>query len=690
MPIHARKRQSWALAICLPVATGAFAGPDAANHDISCPTGSQSDAAVAQIEGLLATGQRVEALACTERAATAFPGDQRFYRLRVALLSEIGATEQAWTLYAAHPGLFSQEQGERFVADRLARLTTWSAQYASDGDLPLADAERTLAALDAHIERVGGLAQLPPRIRFDRLIALNRIRRHADVVADFRALEAAGLEVPGYALAAVGDSLLAERQPEAAAQVLDKAVASAPDDATLQVLRAWAALEMEDHAGARARLAAFRDTQPPWRRVPGAASGWQNWRRYDADLNHALLLAFGEDLPQAQAQLEARAAVGPGNAGLQSALGTVYLLRGWPTRALERFRMAATLDERAVEARIGQVDALSALRRDDLARPLRDRLLATQGTLPGVQRMERSWRLRRGSQGRVWMSGGRSDGAGGLSPLGSRDRQAGIEAATPLLDDRWRLLAWHEQRRADFNEASVEDRRSGAGVRYAFGPAEAELTVARPHDGPDETAIAAALAWRLDDRWSLRATARRHDADASLQARAAGITADSVGLGIDYSHDERTSWYFSATQWRYDDGNRREALSMDLVQRMVSRPHLLVDGIASAYASRGSRIDAPYFNPTRDASLELAVRADHLLWRRYERQYRHRLTMGVGPYQQRGYGTAWVPRARYEHAWRFAPGREFTLGVEWSRPVYDGQRETRTAFDAGFRWGDAR
>src|SRR5690606_30114549 len=125
----------------------------------------------------------------------------------------------------------------------------------------------------------------------------------------------------------------------------------------------------------------------------------------------------------------------------------------WPTRALERFRMAATLDERAVEARIGQVDALSALRRDDLARPLRDRLLATQGTLPGVQRMERSWRLRRGSQGRVWMSGGRSDGAGGLSPLGSRDRQAGIEAATPLLDDRWRLLAWHEQRRADFDEA---------------------------------------------------------------------------------------------------------------------------------------------------------------------------------------------------------------------------------------------
>lgn len=689
MPSHPRRRFSRLASLAVPLAAASLCGPTQAASDASCQSTHGSDAAVAGIEQLLAARRAVDALACAERLAPVFPGDARFHRLHVAALSDLGASAQVWDLYRARPDLFSTEQGERFLADHLARLVGWSSQFPERADRPLADAERANAAIDEYLRSSGRrVADLPLRIRLDRMLVLNRLQRHAEVVAEYAALQATGATIPGYVHGVAGDSLLAERQPEAAAKALDAALAVSPMDAGLQVQRAYAALEMEDHADARARLAAYRDLQAPWLREPGAATPAQNWRRYETDLNAPLLLAFGEDLPEAQALLEERIAIGPANAGLQAALGTVYLLRGWPERALERFRIASTLDARAVNARIGQVGALTALQRDDEARAVRDALVADQGRLPSVQRMDRDWRIHRGVQARAWVSGGRSRGGGGTSPLGSRDREAGIEIASPLIDDRWRLVAVHDQRWADFRGERIEDRRNGVGLRYAHDRLDARLLFSRPRDGVGGTGAAAALGWRFDDAWSLRATAARNDAEGSLQARAAGITADSVGIGVDYVPDERTAWRASATQWRYDDGNRREALSLGVDQRLFTRPHFLLNGVAGAYASRGSRDDAPYFNPARDASFEFALRADHLLWRRYERQYRHRLTLGGGSYHQQGHGSAWVPRASYEHAWRFAPGRELVYGVEWSRPVYDGQRETRTGFNAGFRWGE--
>src|SRR5690606_289974 len=140
--------------------------------------------------------------------------------------------------------------------------------------------------------------------------------------------------------------------------------------------------------------------------------------------------------------------------------------------------------------------------------------------------------------------------------------------------------------------------------------------------------------------------------------------------------------------WRYEDGNRRTALNLDTQQRLFTRPHFLLDGLAGLSASRGSRQDTPYFNPSRDGTLELGLRADQLVWREYERHFRHRFTATAGRYWQEGFSTAWVPSLRYEHEWQFGMGRVLTYGINWSRPVYDGVREERFGFDAELRWGE--
>ena len=120
---------------------------------------------------------------------------------------------------------------------------------------------------------------------------------------------------------------------------------------------------------------------------------------------------------------------------------------------------------------------------------------------------------------------------------------------------------------------------------------------------------------------------------------------------------------------------------------MITRPHLLVDGKAAVYASRNSRLDAPYFNPSSDRSATLGVRVNHLAWRRYERSFRQLLEIDAGPYWQEGFGSAWVPSVAYRHEW--TPDYRWTIGygIHWSRPVYDGLRETRQGFDLYIRGG---
>jgi len=629
------------------------------------------------------------ALALIEQARAARPGDDGLYRLRVLTLADIGASHRAWQLYRDRPTAFSDVERSRLEAGHLARLIGWSRLYASDEDKRLSEAESALQALaQLRVDANRDGLPLGANVAIDELILLNRLGRHGEVVERYHALLASGRDIPAYALPAAGDSLLAMRLPDEAAVVLERAHAAAPEDPDLVSPLAYAQLERERFDLALPLLARQVEAQAAWPRAPGARRGYQNWHRYDLESTWAMATAFGEDLEAAQARLEPLAAIAPANADLQGNLGSVYLYRGWTERALERYRIAATLDERNVAARIGQVDALGSLQRTDLARPLHDALRSGYPAEPRVQTMDRNWRRRLGPSVAVSASRGRSGDGAAASPFGNRDSPYRVDPESPLAHDRWRLAARSDHRQSEFQQQGIDAHYQQLGLRYGFGPWNAALMAGRASDGLGGTAVGLDASWRIDDAWQLRGAIARNDPQASLQARLAGITADSAMLAVDYYRNESSRWSLGLQQLRYDDGNRREGLMVSGEQRWLSRPHLLLGSVVDASASRASRSDAPYFNPSRDAALDMGMRIDHLGWRRYDRHFRHRATVTVGPHWQRDFGTHWVPSARYEHEWQFAPGRVLVYGIDWARPVYDGQRESRIGLDAGFRWGN--
>lgn len=678
------------LALALFLAASPSICPAAAVTDVTRQSGP--DRALAEIQRLRDQRQWLPALALIERTAAAHPNSDALYVLRVHTLSEIGARDRAWTLYRARPQLFSAEEAQRIEADRLARMTSWSRLYVADEKHLLDEAHATDRATGDYLARAGlDPATLPLRLRLDRLDLLNRLARHREVADDYARLKQEGQDVPGYALAVVGDSLMALQRPEEAAVALEGALKSDPDNIDLQVQHAYALMESERFDLALPAFKALVDANPPWPYADGAPRPYSNWKRYEAETNYAMARSYGEDLAGAQAMLESLIAVGPNDAGLQSSLGTVYERRGWNARALERHRMATTLDPLSIQGRVGQVETHVQLQRGDLARPVHRDLLATHGDMLSVKLADKLWNLHQGWQWRAYAGSGRSRGDGdsdSASPLGSRDAIYGVDVESPLYDDRWRLTAGSVDRSAEFEDGTVHDRRAAVGIRYGYDRLSWHLQANRAFDDIDGTGIAFDLGWRFSDVLDGSLALRKSDPEASLQARDNGIAADSAALGLDYHPSELTRLTGDVRRFRFDDGNRRDSFALALDQRLLTRPHFLLNGLASAGTSRGTRDDAPYFNPSRDRSWEIGLRADHLAWRRYDRHFRHRLTASAGQYWQESFGSAWVPSLRYEHEWRFGLGKVLVYGVNWSRPVYDGQRERHLGFDAEFRWGE--
>ncbi|KAF1015750.1 MAG: Poly-beta-1,6-N-acetyl-D-glucosamine export protein [Stenotrophomonas maltophilia] len=388
------------MAVLRPLALGvslaccsALAGPVAAAGAASGITRADRLAEIGQYRD---QARWVDALAAIERAQLIEPDDALLYKLQVLTLGDIGNASRAWQLYQARPDLFDAEQKARLESNYLAKRVNWSLAYGETEDTRLDEAEAALAEMDRLAARDGTApAQAPLRVRLDRLILLNRLSRHAQVRDEARALQHEGQALPDYVLPAVGDSMLAAQHPEEAIPLLEAAAKNDPSRFQTRSELAYAYLETEQADKAIAYLQAWQKDEPTWR-WGGGKSPYANWARYEADLNLAMIRAYSGDLPTAQRELEALIDIGPGNGGLQTALGSVCQMRGWPRRALQRHQMAYTLDPRDVSPRIGMHDAYVQLQRDDLARPLHDDLLARYPTQPSVQRMDREWRAHRG------------------------------------------------------------------------------------------------------------------------------------------------------------------------------------------------------------------------------------------------------------------------------------------------------
>jgi hypothetical protein len=194
----------------------------------------------------------------------------------------------------------------------------------------------------------------------------------------------------------------------------------------------------------------------------------------------------------------------------------------------------------------------------------------------------------------------------------------------------------------------------------------------------DVKAASATLALTPNDHWIFRGEYNTSANQTPLQASLAGIDAWRASGEAVWRANESRSAALSYAHLGFSDGNRRDWAQARWTERVIAGPVYALEITGALYASRNSVAGAPYFNPSADLSPTLEFANEWLQWRRYTREFRHRVVASIGSYWQQGFGTGLAYNARYEQEWDAADRLTFRYGIGRSRQPYDGVQTANT------------
>lgn len=648
------------------------------------------------------------ALVLVERCAAAEPGTDAYALARIGVLltrlaqrddpearrelvartAALGAHGKALALARTAPTELDPTLRERLQQDAVAQQirhgTVARDVVASD---PAAIAARH-ALLDAVIatsrvpaRRLSGRAPDAAeqrRIGYDLIAALVERQQFAEALRRFDALD--GPDVPDYVLAAAGEAALALRRPKRAQALMLRAIAGRRSPATWawRTTVAQAQRELGRPNAARATLARLdEDVQAAWRRAAHPVRREAAARARDA-LRITRYGAAGAAYQRAEAagRLDEAEEALPFDLDVRSARIGEHLAESRPRAAWAEARRLRIDQPDSLWPRVLEIQTLSALGDHRAAR--RHLEAFRELDVEAAQTARLAIGLRRDAAGlvRTGIDVARSDAPpGGVNPIHERTQALAIESRR--FDDRWRLLGGVRTTIADLDVGRSVRSRVEAGVRLEGRLTEAAMLLSADRDGARRGAQVALRHSPADPWWfGLRWT---HDSD-DLPGRAgqAGIRLSTLALDarLQPLPGRRFEGLYEAG--RFSDGNHRQFAAGTWTEVWHETPRRqLWTRLSASHGWFGSG-DFVYFSPAGYSTVAAALVIEAHLLRRYETEWRHRLTLEPTWNRQQGAGTGRGANLRYE--WLAVVDARWggRAGLEHVRRPYDGIGEGRT------------
>jgi biofilm PGA synthesis protein PgaA len=653
-----------------------------------------------------ASAQRrpVDALRYIDRAVRQEPSNPSVRRERIFAIDAMGAPQVALERADEDLGLLSPAERRRLEGNVAAALVRWGVLEPPSEATRFAATDRALAVLDRQLAQWRAMDPPPGdailRARLDRLVALRDRVRMAEVRAEYEALDAQGVVVPEFALAAAGDAYLYLREPEKARALFARALERNPRNPETRLALFYAYVELDDFALAYSQVDQAESDQAVWFYLKGLVDPVENPERATAGLAAANARLFADELADANRRIDAMVAAAPNNSRFRTALGGVYSARGWPRLAASEYKISAALQPLNVtneEAR-----ARNDLRARDYTKieaPLAD-LKRRFPENQSVQRLDRLWYVHnlaefRFNAEKAIRSATNIQGGSGLS--------MGAALYSPPIAYNWRVFAsgFAAHEKLSDAEGEIDLRRTALGLEYRDPDwiASGEGTMSAYSDrraasfgaGLGEGRAGARLVAdrTLDDYWQVGGTAELFARDTPLRALRNGITANAASLRTQYRVSESRLFALETGAMPFSDGNLRLSAAGRAAERLYTRPGFALDGLVGLAATRNSSdSNRPYYNPGADALATVGFAANQTIYRRYEFLYEHRLTVSPGVYWEQGFGASAAMSVLYEHRIRANDVVEAGLGLSIGRQSYDGVAENSAAilFNAVLRF----
>jgi len=655
-----------------------------------------------RIEILLAAGyaaraqkKPVLALGYLDRATTLDPANRQVTHDRIMAIDEMGAPQVARQLSDENPGVLSADEVRQIDGDTAAALVRWGVLEPPSEELRFAASDRAIAALDVLIARWtaadadAGRDLL--RARFDRMVAYRDRVRMSEVVAEYEDLVRRDVAIPGYALVAAADAYLYLRQPEVARDLYLRGLAVDPNNPDTRLALFYAYVDLDDFEAAYREADSTAGQEPVWIYLDGLTVPVENPDQATSELTAAEARLYAGELADAHRRIAALANAAPNNTRYLSALANVYGARGWPRLAAEEYQISRALKPRNVTTEVGQALNELELREYPIVETAAADLMARFPESREAQRLDRLWQVHQMAEFSLDVE---ATPGGASSVNGGNGIAVEAQLYSPPIAYNWRgfggtYLA-HEQ--LPEGEGNVTLRQSALGIAYSGPDLEASVAGTLSAYGPDtgETlrsdidegrgGLRAEATWSLDDYLQIGADAEIFSRDTPLRAIGNGITANALSLQGTYRQSELRAIRVGGQVMDFSDGNQRSILDTAYTQRLVTRPHVTLDGILGLAGSANSAdSNRPYYNPGRDALATAAASIQQDLYRRYELIWDHHLVLTPGLYWQQGFGTAPVASVLYEQRLRIDDVFDAGVGLNLGRQSYDGEYENAIA-----------
>ncbi|WP_233843108.1 poly-beta-1,6 N-acetyl-D-glucosamine export porin PgaA [Dyella sp. 2HG41-7] len=652
---------------------------------------SDHDALLSLARSERSAGHRVEALAHCEDVLASWPNDRSAQLLCVQLLSELGASARANELAAKISPALSDAERVQLRADYASHEVRWAKGVPADATHPYAEADKAIDDIQRLANDTSAPADVRRRAQLDLLVALDQADRADEVLSVYASLKQQNIALPPYAEWAVADAFSQKHQPREAVALYEDGMRRDPgpydaSDSDPRIGLAYAYFDAGRIHDALSTIDKLAKDEPRWRRASSGRGNTQNSRKVDADSVSVQLHEDAGQLQESYTRLAAMCAEAPGNVDLRRQLAMAELARGWPRRAAETLKIAASIeDEHDASADLDEAEAQRAVYDYAGAQASIDQAQTQAGRSGRVQNALEAWDRQRG-----WQLDITHDNGWGNSPdYGDRDQETQATLASPLIGDHWRVLALARASSAALPEGQASRDRAGLGIQ-GFVPNVEYYVQALPSADHyvRRTDFEAGFNWAISDRWSWTSDWSSAGADIPLRAQYYGITGKTFSTAVQWRASELTSARLDVYRDRFTDGNVRKGWLGDVVQRLHTGPNVTFDGGVEIGGSTNSEIDRPYFNPSWDRSYALTGVLQNVLNQYSDRVWNQRFDFSAGRYGERNFATGWMASARYGQIFQPHAGLKFGWGVSWHWQPYDGRHESRVVLDLNVHWGE--
>ena len=608
------------------------------------------------------------------------PDDQRIRRQYITSLKNLGATKLALDQIKQYPDTMNSNEIDDIQLDFASQYIRWGILPTRNYKNRFDDTDHAIRIYNQFEQEAGEKVQL--RKTYDLIVALHDRYKMQQAIDLFKTINIDKNQIPNYVLTVVANAYLYLEKSEKALEFNRKILESDPDNYKVNLALFYTYIELDDFKNAYQTIDRLASLQPTWFVSSDNKIKKPNDNKLEVDRVSILARAYGDSLSFAQKEFEFMLHKAPFNNDIRHDLGLVYRWRGWSQKAYDTFIQVLHYDAEHLSSQLGKSASLFNMRE---YRIYEKEINNLYNKFPENKEAQRQYKLWQSHNKRHLISDitfGTSDG----NELGSREFIIDTYLYSKPIHYNYRTYLHFNYASADFIEGNALEKRPGIGLEYRSKENIVTAEINKGLNHSEDIGVASKAIHHFNDYLSLTMAIDINSLQAPIRGRRAGIDANRYALGMNYRWHESQQAGAEIAYMDFDDGNNRLSLQGFAERRVINRPKYKMSLRLNTAASINDKDNVIYYSPSRDFSL--AITSDNIwrLYRRYEREFNHRLKLSTGLYNQEDFGTSGTWSVQYEHIWKINRDLEILYGVGRSRSVFDGEAEFGNALYGRIDW----